>query len=206
MPAVFSHEHVRDLAKRLGKRLGREVKHTEIIEDMAAVFGLRPDAFMHKLKHEGTGGQSLTPTEDVAPVRRERSQADVIADVYEFWRSEMEIDGYVSWLVTARGSMGGAMCILVTTEHGNPYEADPEKPIWTANLVYRDAMEIVFVEGRQTSVGTLEAALKQSAELKDGHSELFKSLYGASLDKPSRDRHKVDYEQAKDAVLEGFGL
>lgn len=206
MPAVFSHEHVRDLAKRLGKRLGREVKHTEIIEDMAAVFGLRPDAFMHKLKHEGVGYLPVPPSEDVAPVRKKRSQADVIADGYEFWRSAMEIEGYVSWLVTARGSMGGAMCLLVTTEQGSPYEADPGKPIWTANLVYRDALEIVFVEGRQTSAGTLEAALKQSAKLKDGHLELFNSLYTDSLNKSSSDLRKAEYDNAKDAVLEGFGL
>lgn len=199
MPAVFSHEHVRDLAKRLGKRLGREIKITDIYEDIAGVFGQRPDAFMHKLKHE-----------DMRPARKEPSKAVQLADAYEFFPAEStfygagaEEPGFVSWLVTARGSMGGGLYVLVTTASGNPYETDPENPVWVARLAYRDWMIVEYIEGKQTSMSTLREAIEMSVAFKEGHEELHRKLYGESLDRGQRVDH-ANYEEAKATVLDQF--
>jgi hypothetical protein len=199
MPAVFSHEHVRDLAKRLGKRLGREIKLTEIYEDMAAVFVQRPDAFMHKLKHEG-----------MPPGSKEPSKAARLADAYEFFPSEttfadsvQEEAGFVYWLVTARGSMGGGLYVLVTAEGGNPHDVHPDKPLWIAKLVYRDLVTMHFIEGKQTSKTTLREAIEMSAAFHDGHQELFRTLYRETLDR-GRSIEQANFEEAKTMVLKAF--
>lgn len=49
---VLNKQFVTTLARRLKQRFGPEVKHTAVIEEVAAALGLRPDALMHKLKHD----------------------------------------------------------------------------------------------------------------------------------------------------------
>lgn len=63
MPVEFNHDSFRALAKRLKHRLqtSDDIKHTDILEDMAAVLGYRPDALMHALKSERERGRALSP-------------------------------------------------------------------------------------------------------------------------------------------------
>lgn len=48
----LDHQAVRTLAKRIGLRVNREIKHTEILDDIASVIGMRGDALMHALKQQ----------------------------------------------------------------------------------------------------------------------------------------------------------
>jgi hypothetical protein len=54
MPIELNHRNVRDLAKNLRDKVGRDdIKHSEVISAIAASVGRRPDALMHELKNEG---------------------------------------------------------------------------------------------------------------------------------------------------------
>jgi GGDEF domain-containing protein len=50
----LAYDDVRALAKKLGSRVNREIKHTDILNDIAALFGMRGDALMHRLKQSGS--------------------------------------------------------------------------------------------------------------------------------------------------------
>jgi GGDEF domain-containing protein len=47
---ALDYDAVRKLAKKLGGRVNREIKHTDIIDDIASLIGMRGDAMMHLLK------------------------------------------------------------------------------------------------------------------------------------------------------------
>lgn len=51
MPISFDYDETRALAKQFRELTGREIKHTQIIEAMAAVKGMKGDSFMHMLKN-----------------------------------------------------------------------------------------------------------------------------------------------------------
>lgn len=56
MPIELNHKNVRDLAKNLREKVGRDdIKHSEVISAIAASVGRRPDAMMHELKNEKAG-------------------------------------------------------------------------------------------------------------------------------------------------------
>lgn len=50
MSISLTHSQIRAFAKSLRVLTGEKVRHSEIIEDIAASVGLRPDAMMHSLK------------------------------------------------------------------------------------------------------------------------------------------------------------
>jgi hypothetical protein len=46
----LAYDDVRALAKKLGSRVNREIKHTDILNDIGSLFGMRGDALMHRMK------------------------------------------------------------------------------------------------------------------------------------------------------------
>jgi hypothetical protein len=53
MSVLLNHTHIRNFAKALRKQTGDTVRHSEIITDIAAALGMKPDAMMHFLKSSG---------------------------------------------------------------------------------------------------------------------------------------------------------
>lgn len=53
MPLSFDYDETRALAKQFRELTGRDIKHTQIIEAMATIKGMKADSLMHMLKTEG---------------------------------------------------------------------------------------------------------------------------------------------------------
>jgi hypothetical protein len=53
MPISFDYDETRALAKQFRELTGRDIKHTQIIEAMATIKGMKADSLMHMLKHDG---------------------------------------------------------------------------------------------------------------------------------------------------------
>jgi hypothetical protein len=51
MPISFDYDETRALAKQFRELTGRDIKHTQIIEAMATVKGMKGDSLMHMLKN-----------------------------------------------------------------------------------------------------------------------------------------------------------
>jgi hypothetical protein len=67
MPISFDYDETRALAKQFRELTGRDIKHTEIIQAMATVKGMKGDSLMHMLKNI-----AVTPVENSTPDRKER--------------------------------------------------------------------------------------------------------------------------------------
>jgi hypothetical protein len=59
---ALDYDAVRKLAKKLGGRVNREIKHTDILDDIASLIGMRGDAMMHLLKQGPAASAPQTPT------------------------------------------------------------------------------------------------------------------------------------------------
>lgn len=92
MPVEFDYDSFRALAKRLKLRLQNttEIKHTDVLADMAAAVGYRVDALMHALKAE----------KDKQPLSAEESFVhNHIASIFPAWNElpiteSMTAEGY----------------------------------------------------------------------------------------------------------------
>jgi hypothetical protein len=140
MPIELNHKNVRDLAKNLREKVGRDdIKHSDVIAVIAATVGRRPDAMMHELKHE----EVEAPAKNAGPaiVRPPMSaKALAIANGFDVWdmgggcqafgiklREEDTPDDDIATLET-----------LITTREGTGVAATPDEPVWQAGVTYTD--------------------------------------------------------------------
>jgi hypothetical protein len=77
MPISFDYDETRALAKQFRELTGRDIKHTQIIEAMATIKGMKADSLMHMLKSSEL--QIATPPEQSERVFfQEKSLTDVL--------------------------------------------------------------------------------------------------------------------------------
>jgi hypothetical protein len=200
MDLWITRDTVRALAKNLRLRTGREFKHTEIIEDIAAAFGLRGDAMMHALKtldreiqHDGASrgsavtvpqkqadGSSLDGDVVAAPALPPRVLADVGGDDCAIIAQEA---GMASWKTKKPGIVYGrtlssspegdiAIEIVVYSEWNRSGSRDPDSKLWSLRRIARlaDGKEL-FLTGK--GLLTLRTAVRE-----DWH-RTFEIPYGA---------------------------
>lgn len=89
----LGYDDVRALAKKIGGRVNRQIKHTDILNDIGSLFGMRGDALMHCLKQAKPSPANAMQTED--------------------WESSfnrtLELDTKSAFIKRVRGSIDGAM-------------------------------------------------------------------------------------------------
>jgi AraC-like DNA-binding protein len=207
MPATFDHDQVRALAKRLRMRLGRDdIKHTHIIDEMAAVLGLRADALMHRLKHETAPAATASKADP-------RDEADMISSISElaaesrgFQSGEvLGAEGFWKQLHQERGLNGGMLYAHVYPIPGNHLDTDPNLFVWKAVTVYRNELGLEFVRGSETSEVRLVTALRAAEAMRDSAVARFDKLHDApALAAARAGLVNATYEDTKRTVLDAF--
>lgn len=66
MPIYLTYSEVRAFAKAVGKFSQQNIKHSEILEDIASSLGMKPDAMMHFLKTAEKERKALSPVEGMS--------------------------------------------------------------------------------------------------------------------------------------------
>ncbi|WP_327211379.1 hypothetical protein [Rhizobium leguminosarum] len=86
MPIELTHKNVRDLAKNLREKVGRDdIKHSDVISAIAASVGRRPDAMMHELKNEKPGAPAERPHLEVCDMGERAGLHLVFNEESETW-------------------------------------------------------------------------------------------------------------------------
>lgn len=94
MTFEIDYDGMRKLAKALSARTNREIKLTDIYNDIGSVFGMNGDAMMHALKSErprSEGRKSSTQASESDPILSLMSVPDFLHEMVR------EMDGRSSW-------------------------------------------------------------------------------------------------------------
>lgn len=78
MPISFDYDETRALAKQFRELTGRDIKHTQIIEAMATVKGMKGDSLMHMLKNANETVENSTPDRTERVFFQEKGLTDVL--------------------------------------------------------------------------------------------------------------------------------
>lgn len=89
---VLTKQFITTLARRLKKRFGPEVKHTAVIDEVAAALGWRADALMHKLKNDAAVRQAMSGEYADRFLESLRTEDPEFPGMPELVRSEKPLD------------------------------------------------------------------------------------------------------------------
>jgi hypothetical protein len=167
MPIELTHKNVRDLAKNLREKAGRDdIKHSDVISAIAASVGRRPDAMMHELKNEKTNVQEPTASKSVE-VSRPRLTAKALAAANGFgvWDTGggCQAFGMVLREVETPNDDVATLEVLITTGMGCSVDAGPDEPVWQAGVSYMDPRGGDSVRITEETL-TLDEAIAQALE------------------------------------------
>lgn len=160
MPIELNHKNVRDLAKNLREKVGREdIKHSEVISAIASAVGRRPDAMMHELKHEGGNAPVVRHVESPTGV-----DAVELAkkNGYGLWNTGGGCQAFGIKLREAETPDNdvAVLELLITTDEGCSVDAKADDPVWQVGVSYTDPRGGDSVRLSEESL-TLQEAISQ---------------------------------------------
>lgn len=102
MPISLNYEQVRLLAKAIRKRIGRDVKHSTVLNSLAHAVGVSQDAMMHRLKTTPTASLTL---DDDALVRLANALGDVDKNKINNWTLSFLCSAVIDPILVVDGSV-----------------------------------------------------------------------------------------------------
>ncbi|WP_327210208.1 hypothetical protein [Rhizobium leguminosarum] len=194
MPVELTRENVRDIAKNVRELTGRDIKHTAIIEAIAAALGKRGDALMHELKGE-------TPRSP--RTRGHPASAEEAAHAAGFAVS-MSLNGerwFTARLLETRIHGWASLNLFIYAIEGGrrSTSAKPDDAVWMVDLRY--ACFGRCIDDEAPAAATLEEAIVQAYAHAEARHEFWRGCTTARIDYDLDETNPLMFTKVKNQAV-----